>query len=482
VLADVAAAAETDTEPVELEPLLPQAAAASAAVASAANGPSALRTEITLLLPLDVPEYWQPTEIMESAESSSILRERRLQCGLTQAELATRAGVSRQLVAAVEAGQNAPAVDAALRLATALRATVEQLFSPRRPVAIPALGEPLREGALLRVGRVGDQLVAAELADHATAGAGWAKPDGAFLRGALRLFPGVNPAGLVIAGCDPALGVAEAMLQGLGPRSVLAISTATGTALRALKTGRVHAAVVHGLDGKLPRSPVPVLRLHLARWQVGVAASPKLRKRSLAALLGGATAIAQRDPAAASQQALERGGTAGRACAAGRAAGHRPHRRGADRRDTRLWRGHDRGGGRRVWASVPGARGPHRSGLDRRALARSPGCGLAWRPALELGVHRAVVSLPRIRSRRLGKPELIDEEEANVRLSARNQLKGTVTSVRKGEAIANVAVDVGGQRVVASITVEAAEELGLAEGKEVTVVIKASDVMIATDD
>jgi len=69
-----------------------------------------------------------------------------------------------------------------------------------------------------------------------------------------------------------------------------------------------------------------------------------------------------------------------------------------------------------------------------------------------------------------------------MKLSARNQLNGTVTSIRKGEAIANVALDVAGQRLVASITVEAVEELGLAEGKQVTAVIKASDVIIATQD
>ena len=69
-----------------------------------------------------------------------------------------------------------------------------------------------------------------------------------------------------------------------------------------------------------------------------------------------------------------------------------------------------------------------------------------------------------------------------MKISARNQLRGTVTSVNRGEAIANVAVDVAGQRVVASITVEAADELALAEGKQVTVLVKASDVMIATDD
>jgi molybdopterin-binding protein len=67
-----------------------------------------------------------------------------------------------------------------------------------------------------------------------------------------------------------------------------------------------------------------------------------------------------------------------------------------------------------------------------------------------------------------------------LKLSARNQLKGTVTAVNKGAAIANVVLDVGGQRLVASITVEAVEDLGVSEGSEVTAIIKASDVIIAT--
>jgi molybdopterin-binding protein len=66
-----------------------------------------------------------------------------------------------------------------------------------------------------------------------------------------------------------------------------------------------------------------------------------------------------------------------------------------------------------------------------------------------------------------------------VKLSARNQLSGTVSSISKGEAIANVVLDVAGQRLVASITVEAVDELGLAEGSSVTAVIKASDVILA---
>jgi molybdopterin-binding protein len=67
-----------------------------------------------------------------------------------------------------------------------------------------------------------------------------------------------------------------------------------------------------------------------------------------------------------------------------------------------------------------------------------------------------------------------------MKLSARNQIPAVVKSIKAGEAIANVELDAGGVRLVASITVEAATELGLAEGAEVTAVVKASDVMLAT--
>lgn len=69
-----------------------------------------------------------------------------------------------------------------------------------------------------------------------------------------------------------------------------------------------------------------------------------------------------------------------------------------------------------------------------------------------------------------------------MKLSARNQLPGTVSEIHRGEAIANVVLDVSGQRLVASITVEAVNELGLSEGAAVTAIVKASDVMIATGD
>ena len=66
-----------------------------------------------------------------------------------------------------------------------------------------------------------------------------------------------------------------------------------------------------------------------------------------------------------------------------------------------------------------------------------------------------------------------------MKLSARNILKGTVTHVKKGAVAAQVGVDIGGGNVITStITVDSAEDLGLAEGKEVSVIIKASEVIL----
>ena len=68
-----------------------------------------------------------------------------------------------------------------------------------------------------------------------------------------------------------------------------------------------------------------------------------------------------------------------------------------------------------------------------------------------------------------------------MRLSARNQIPGRVTSINSGEAIANVELEANGTRLVASITVEAVQQLGLSVGSAVTAVIKASDVIVAAD-
>jgi molybdopterin-binding protein len=67
-----------------------------------------------------------------------------------------------------------------------------------------------------------------------------------------------------------------------------------------------------------------------------------------------------------------------------------------------------------------------------------------------------------------------------MKLSARNQIRGRIAAVQKGQTTAHVRLDIGnGVVITASITNEAVDELELKSGDEAIAVIKASDVMIA---
>ncbi|WP_225771025.1 molybdopterin-binding protein [Inquilinus sp. Marseille-Q2685] len=69
-----------------------------------------------------------------------------------------------------------------------------------------------------------------------------------------------------------------------------------------------------------------------------------------------------------------------------------------------------------------------------------------------------------------------------MKISARNQLKGTIVEVTKGQTTAHVRIDIGGGVIVtSSITNEAVDSLGLKAGQAAYAVIKASDVMVAID-
>ena len=68
-----------------------------------------------------------------------------------------------------------------------------------------------------------------------------------------------------------------------------------------------------------------------------------------------------------------------------------------------------------------------------------------------------------------------------MKISARNTIKGRVIEVKRGAVAAQVKVDIGGGNVVTSmITVDSVDDLGVVQGSEVTVVIKATEVMLAT--
>lgn len=233
------------------------------------------------------------------------LRALREASGLSQAQLAERAGVSRALVSAVERGLHRPAVDTALRLASAVGTTVEELFAPRPDAASRTIdGRTIPDGTLVRLALVGDERVAAPVADPS----GWAMADAVIADGRPRLLAGGQATGTVVAGCDPALVVAA----GLGPRNgatrLVEVSATSGAARAALRAGRVHAAAVHGPAGGLGRAPAGVRRFQLARWSVGVALTAAAA--SVEELLTAATTLVRRPEGAASQQALDRASSA----------------------------------------------------------------------------------------------------------------------------------------------------------------------------
>lgn len=236
----------------------------------------------------------------------------RLARGLTQVQLAELAGVSRQLVGAVEAGRHLPRVDAAVRLAAALSTSVEELLAPERRRSVGVLGDP-PDGALVRIGRVGDQLVCVPTA---RSGEGWATADAQVQDGAVQVFDVERPAAIV-AGCDPIIGLAARLLESTSGPRVVPVTTSSATAAEVLAAGRAHAVMVHGPDGRLPAPPVPVRRWHIARWQVGLAAPVDLRAGWVDDALAGRVPVVQRETGAGSQAAFER-------ARAGRTATDRP--------------------------------------------------------------------------------------------------------------------------------------------------------------
>lgn len=70
-----------------------------------------------------------------------------------------------------------------------------------------------------------------------------------------------------------------------------------------------------------------------------------------------------------------------------------------------------------------------------------------------------------------------------MKISARNQLKGTIIEINEGAVNGIVKIDIGGGNVISStISMNAIKELGLAVGGTAYAVIKATSVMVAIDD
>src|SRR5262245_19394827 len=225
------------------------------------------------------------------------VRSKRQAAGLSQQALATRCGVTRQAINAIEAGHYAPSTSVALRLARVLGCTVEALF--RLPEVSPHieaefLGESPPSAAVrtrCQVARVGARLLAHPLTGALAA---FTAADGLLVPAAadapradrrvdieLLVDTQVPENTLVVLGCDPALALLGAHLTRRyptlrlvwGPRSSL-------TALRMLGRGEAHAAGTHLWDPESGESNMPYVRRELAgrrlmvvtlsQWQQGL--------------------------------------------------------------------------------------------------------------------------------------------------------------------------------------------------------------------
>ena len=227
------------------------------------------------------------------------VKTRREALGITQTELAARAGVSRQLVGALESGRHVPRVDAAIGLARALGVTTETLFDAGSVVIDVRTGAVPGEGTVVRAGHVGDRIV--------TAPVRWAVADGVVEEGALTPFSSQTP-GFVVAGCEPGLETLEGLLRRHGS-GALAVNCSTSEAIEILAAGRAHAAVVHGGGNEaFPEfaRPGDLTRYRLGGWRVGLAGPPAVDRAWFAAALRGSSPVIQRERGAAVQTAFRR--------------------------------------------------------------------------------------------------------------------------------------------------------------------------------
>lgn len=204
------------------------------------------------------------------------------------------------MVGAAEAHRNLPRVDAGIALAEALGVSVTELFAESTLPVDVVTGQPVAEGAAVRVGRVGAREVSAPLSGSPLR---LNSVDGIVANGALVPIADQR-AGLVVAGCEPTLELLESILRRSGASS-LAVMTSSAGAIEALRGGRVHAAVVHGRALRRADEFPEIVRLRLASWEVGIADAPDAPAGWLEEALSGRGPVVQREAGADVQQTFE---------------------------------------------------------------------------------------------------------------------------------------------------------------------------------
>ncbi len=237
------------------------------------------------------------------------VRAARIEKGLSQADLAKAAGLTRQAVYSIESGHYLPNVSTALRLARTLDQRVEDLFGfepddqcldgellgEDRGRALPARAKVWSVGGrtlVLPVASLGASLTYSTPADGLIVGPSTPRGRSPRLRRVrVQLLHDVRTVRgqVVVAGCDPAIQlVAERLRQHREPTSILGWPMGSTAAVQALKRGEVHVAGLHVMDPRSGEANLPFVRRHLgdkavalvtfASWEAGLlvkAGNPK---------------------------------------------------------------------------------------------------------------------------------------------------------------------------------------------------------------
>ena len=242
------------------------------------------------------------------------VRARRALLGWSQQDLASRSGLSRTGIGAIEAGRLVPSTAAALALAVALNCRVEDLFRLPRPEGEgPSWAwPPRRESGRYWRADVGGRtrLFPAEASPM-----GLIPHDGTFRDGKPEgPVRSDLPPTLVLASCDPAAGLLASELAREAGVRLIVIGRSSRAALALLGAGVVHAAGVHLAKAGDPEGNAPAVRemigagftlLRAARWEEGVAASTALKLSSVRDALGSGVRWVGREAGSGARQCLD---------------------------------------------------------------------------------------------------------------------------------------------------------------------------------
>ncbi len=250
-----------------------------------------------------------PKEDLPLHNSIKHFREER---GWSQQDLAERAGLSRTGISAIEMGKLVPSTMAALALAKVFACTVEDLFQlgsrDRIQWAWPPATEPCRYWRAMIGGR--PLLFPVE-----TSPLGMAPHDGVYRDGKLFDNPFADPfRTLVLAGCDPAVGLLAAEYARTTPYRMLVLFRSSRQSLQLLRDGLVHVAGLHLAESRAPEKnakaakevfKAPFTLLRMADWQEGLALAPGLGLKTVGQALAAGIRWIGREPGSGARQVLD---------------------------------------------------------------------------------------------------------------------------------------------------------------------------------